>query len=96
MDDAALDAEIDVLVGVNRAEALVDADELDGGRGRAGSVVTRAPLPERVAPASAGSRSRRTLGRSGGRAGRVALADTGPASQAETLAPHIGHLLSDM
>src|ERR1700722_15601528 len=32
MDDAALDDEIDVVVGVNRAEALVDADEFDGGR----------------------------------------------------------------
>ena len=33
VDDAALDDEIDVLVGVNRAEALVDADQLDRGRG---------------------------------------------------------------
>ena len=33
VDDAALDDEIDVIVGVNRAEALVDADQLDGGRG---------------------------------------------------------------
>ena len=32
VDHAALDDEIDVVVGVNRAEALVDADELDGGR----------------------------------------------------------------
>ena len=36
VDDAALDDEIDVIVGVNRAEALVDADQLDGGRGSAG------------------------------------------------------------
>ena len=37
VDDAALDDEIDVVVGVNRAEALVDADEFDGGRvGRPG------------------------------------------------------------
>ncbi len=36
VDDAALDDEVDVLVGVNRAEALVDADQLDGGRGSAG------------------------------------------------------------
>ena len=36
VNDAALDDEIDVIVGVNRAEALVDADELDGGRGFAG------------------------------------------------------------
>ena len=33
VDDAALDDEIDVIVGVNRAEALVDADQFDGGRG---------------------------------------------------------------
>ena len=33
VNDAAFDAEIDVLVGVNGAEALVDADEFDGGRG---------------------------------------------------------------
>ena len=32
VDDSALDDEIDVVVGVNRAEALVDADEFDGGR----------------------------------------------------------------
>ncbi len=36
VDDAALDDEIDVLVGVDRAEALVDADQLDRGRGSAG------------------------------------------------------------
>ena len=39
VDDAALDDEIDVVVGVNRAEALIDADELDGGRRLAGHVV---------------------------------------------------------
>ena len=33
VDHAALDNEIDVVVGVNRAETLVDADELDRGRG---------------------------------------------------------------
>ena len=33
VDDAALDDEIDVLVGVDRAEALVDADQLDRGGG---------------------------------------------------------------
>ena len=33
VDDSALDGEIDVGVGVNRAEALVDADQFDGGRG---------------------------------------------------------------
>ena len=33
VDDSALDREIDVIVGVNRAEALVDADQFDGGRG---------------------------------------------------------------
>ena len=36
VDDAALDDEIDVIVGVNRAEALVDADQFDGGRGFVG------------------------------------------------------------
>ena len=36
VDDAAFDDEVDVLVGVNRAEALVDADQFDGGRGFAG------------------------------------------------------------
>src|SRR5271170_8208511 len=33
VNDAAFDDEIDVIVGVNRAEALVDADQFDGGRG---------------------------------------------------------------
>ena len=32
VDDAALNDKIDVVVGVNGAEALVDADEFDGGR----------------------------------------------------------------
>ena len=36
VDDAAFDDEIDVIVGVNRAEALVDADQFDGGRGFVG------------------------------------------------------------
>ncbi len=36
VNDAALHSEVDVIVGVNRAEALVDADQLDGGRGTAG------------------------------------------------------------
>ena len=31
VDDSALDDEVDVVVGVNRAEALIDADEFDGG-----------------------------------------------------------------
>ncbi len=31
MDDSALDDEIDVVVGVNRTEALIDADQFDGG-----------------------------------------------------------------
>ena len=31
VNDAALDLEVDVVVGVNRAEALVDADQLDRG-----------------------------------------------------------------
>ena len=39
VDEAALDDEIDVGVGVNRAEALVDADEFDGGRGLSAAVV---------------------------------------------------------
>ena len=44
MNDAALDAQIDVVVGVNRAESLIDADEFDGGRRRLlASSVTRAP-----------------------------------------------------
>ena len=33
MNHAAFDDEVDVIVGVNRAEALIDADEFDGGRG---------------------------------------------------------------
>ena len=36
VNDAAFDDEIDVIVGVNRTEALVDADQLDGGRGFVG------------------------------------------------------------
>ena len=36
VNDAAFDDEIDVIVGVNRAEALVDADQFDGGRGFVG------------------------------------------------------------
>src|SRR5271168_592891 len=36
VNDAAFDDEIDVIVGVNRAEALVDADQFDGGRGSLG------------------------------------------------------------
>ena len=48
VDDAALDDEIDVLVGVNRAEALVDADEFDGGSGcaRPQSVTPGSPVQE--------------------------------------------------
>ena len=38
VDDSALDDEIDVVVGVNRAEALVDADQFDGGRRLSGHV----------------------------------------------------------
>jgi hypothetical protein len=34
VDDAALDDEIDVVVGVNGAEALIDADQFDGGSRR--------------------------------------------------------------
>ena len=58
VDDAALDDEIDVLVGVNRAEALVDADQLDGGRGLPASVVTRAPPHERFGDAARPSTGR--------------------------------------
>src|SRR5579871_6650805 len=36
VNDAALDDEINVVVGVDRAEALVDVDELDSGRRLAG------------------------------------------------------------
>ncbi len=36
VDDAALDDEIDVIVGVDRAKALVDSDQLDRGRGFVG------------------------------------------------------------
>ena len=36
VDEAALHDKIDVLVGVNRTKALVDADEFDRGRGFAG------------------------------------------------------------
>ena len=36
VNDPALDDQIDVVVGVNRAEALVDADQFDGGRGFVG------------------------------------------------------------
>ena len=36
MDHSALDDEIDVVVGVNGAEALIDADQFDGGRGFGG------------------------------------------------------------
>src|SRR5271166_2823038 len=44
VDEAALDDEIDVLVGVNRAEALVDADQLNRRRGPAAfSFHARAP-----------------------------------------------------
>src|SRR4051794_10552606 len=43
VNDAALDAEIDVSVGVNRPKALVDADQFDGGRRRAGLIAHKAP-----------------------------------------------------
>src|ERR1700722_6257846 len=43
VDDSALDAQVHVAVGVNRAESFVDADELDGGRLAAGLICHASP-----------------------------------------------------
>ena len=63
VDRAARDGEVDVLVGVDRAEALVDADELDGERrgGRLASIRAGSGRTIRLRPFSGGGRSARAL-----------------------------------
>ncbi len=93
VDDSAFDDQVDIIVGVDRAEALINADELDGG-GRLGGHVR---LPDRRAPL-VGRSSQATIERQNrcrwpGQARPRRVTNKGFSRRVLT---YIGHLLSDM
>ena len=109
VNDAAFDDEIDVIVGVNRAEALVDADQFDGGRGFLGlsghagrsspRFVSWGQVPSANRPDAARLPPLRIGAGEGGRAkpGGAAPGGSSYAGRRAGLKPaHTGHLLSDM
>ena len=95
VDDAALDDQIDVVVGVNRPEALVDANEFDGGRRLNGHV--RRPPSCRLCDGQVVSlQATLERGKPASKAGPGPAMTRGVRRPSSRALAHAGHLLSDM